>query len=101
MPGTREGLTEEARELLAEDEKRLQKLFDTLDLDGNGRVDVHDLSKALHQVGVHQHYAEVLSIQYNLYSRNLHLDSLLIVVHLHSIAAKVVHLEIRLICKSN
>lgn len=46
-------------ELPAQDEERLEKLFQSLDLDGNGRIDVHDLSKALHQAGVHRHYAEV------------------------------------------
>ena len=46
-------------ELPAQDEERLEKLFKSLDLDGNGRIDVHDLSKALHRAGVHKHYAEV------------------------------------------
>lgn len=40
-------------------EQRLSKIFQELDLDGNGRIDVHDLSKALHKVGVHKRYAEV------------------------------------------
>ncbi|KAK0084209.1 hypothetical protein PV325_007456 [Microctonus aethiopoides] len=39
-------------------EQRLSKIFQELDLDGNGRIDVHDLSKALHKVGVHKRYAE-------------------------------------------
>jgi solute carrier family 25 phosphate transporter 23/24/25/41 len=47
-------------ELPSQDEERLGNLFRTLDLDGNGRIDVHDLSKALHDVGVHEHYAQVL-----------------------------------------
>lgn len=46
-------------ELPAQDEERLGKLFATLDLDGNGRIDVHDLSKALHEAGVHERYAQV------------------------------------------
>ena len=46
-------------ELSVEEEERLSKLFQTLDVDGNGKIDVHDLSKALHQVGVHEQYAEV------------------------------------------
>ncbi|XP_012286684.1 calcium-binding mitochondrial carrier protein SCaMC-2 isoform X1 [Orussus abietinus] len=45
-------------ELPAQDEERLGKIFQKLDLDGKGRIDVHDLSKALHQVGVHKRYAE-------------------------------------------
>ncbi|KAK2581121.1 hypothetical protein KPH14_007938 [Odynerus spinipes] len=45
-------------ELPAQDEERLEKIFQKLDLDGNGRIDVHDLSKALHEVGVHKQYAE-------------------------------------------
>lgn len=46
-------------ELPAQAEERLEKLFQSLDLDGNGKIDVHDLSKALHEAGVHKHYAEV------------------------------------------
>ncbi|XP_024936609.1 calcium-binding mitochondrial carrier protein SCaMC-2 isoform X2 [Cephus cinctus] len=45
-------------ELPAQDEERLAKIFNKLDLDGNGSIDVHDLSKALHEVGVHKSYAE-------------------------------------------
>ncbi|KAF2895149.1 hypothetical protein ILUMI_11028, partial [Ignelater luminosus] len=41
-----------------EDEERLEKLFAKLDLDGNGKIDIHDLSVALKQLGVHHHYAE-------------------------------------------
>lgn len=46
-------------ELPAQDEERLGTLFKKLDLDGNGRIDVHDLSKALHEAGVHERYAQV------------------------------------------
>lgn len=46
-------------ELPAQDEERLAKLFDKLDLDGNGRIDVHDLSKALHLHGLDERYAKV------------------------------------------
>lgn len=46
-------------ELPAQDEERLASLFQRLDLDGNGRVDVHDLSQALREVGVHTQYAQV------------------------------------------
>lgn len=42
-----------------EDEERLEKVFAKLDLDGNGKIDIHDLSVALKQLGVHHHYAEV------------------------------------------
>ncbi|KAK0180668.1 hypothetical protein PV327_003028 [Microctonus hyperodae] len=45
-------------ELPEHTEERLSKIFQELDLDGNGRIDVHDLSKALHKVGVHKRYAE-------------------------------------------
>lgn len=41
-----------------EDEERLEKLFKKLDKDGNGKIDIHDLSDALKKYGVHQHYAE-------------------------------------------
>ncbi|XP_017892530.1 calcium-binding mitochondrial carrier protein SCaMC-2 isoform X1 [Ceratina calcarata] len=45
-------------ELPAEDEERLEKIFEKLDLDGNGKIDVKDLSKALREVGVDKYYAE-------------------------------------------
>ncbi|ENN81792.1 calcium-binding mitochondrial carrier protein SCaMC-2 [Dendroctonus ponderosae] len=45
-------------ELPQEDEVRLEKLFIKLDKKGNGRIDVHDLSAALREHGVHQKYAE-------------------------------------------
>lgn len=46
-------------ELPQEDEERLEKLFNTLDTDGNGRIDIHDLSIALKDFGVHSLYAQV------------------------------------------
>lgn len=46
-------------ELPAQDEERLAQIFQRLDLDGNGRVDVRDLSAALREVGVHSQYAQV------------------------------------------
>lgn len=46
-------------ELPLEDEERLEKLFTKLDTDGNGKIDIHDLSVALKEFGVHQQYAEV------------------------------------------
>ncbi|KAJ3663699.1 hypothetical protein Zmor_007929 [Zophobas morio] len=46
-------------ELPFEDEERLGKLFKKLDKDGNGKIDIRDLSEALKGTGVHQHYAEV------------------------------------------
>lgn len=51
-------------ELPAQDEERLERLFQALDLDGNGRIDVHDLSYALREVGVHTQYAQVLRMSY-------------------------------------
>ncbi|XP_015437172.1 PREDICTED: calcium-binding mitochondrial carrier protein SCaMC-2 [Dufourea novaeangliae] len=45
-------------ELPAEDENRLEKIFQKLDLDGKGKIDVKDLSKALREVGVDKYYAE-------------------------------------------
>lgn len=46
-------------ELPAQDEERLARIFQRLDLDGNGRIDVRDLSVALREVGVHSQYAQV------------------------------------------
>lgn len=46
-------------ELPHEDEERLEKLFNRLDKNGNGRIDIHDLSAALREYGVHHGYAEV------------------------------------------
>lgn len=46
-------------ELPLEDEERLAKIFKSLDVDGNGKIDIHDLSNALKEFGVHQKYAEV------------------------------------------
>ncbi|XP_049784341.1 calcium-binding mitochondrial carrier protein SCaMC-2 [Schistocerca cancellata] len=45
-------------ELPVEDEERLENLFKTLDTDGNGKIDIHDLSAALKEFGVHQKYAQ-------------------------------------------
>lgn len=45
-------------DLPCEDEVRLEKTFEALDLDGNGKIDIHDLSVALQGAGVHQHYAK-------------------------------------------
>uniref|UniRef100_A0A1Y1NB82 EF-hand domain-containing protein n=1 Tax=Photinus pyralis TaxID=7054 RepID=A0A1Y1NB82_PHOPY len=41
-----------------EDEERLEKVFANLDRDGNGKIDIHDLSVELKKLGVHHHYAE-------------------------------------------
>ncbi|RZF34028.1 hypothetical protein LSTR_LSTR017474 [Laodelphax striatellus] len=46
-------------ELPAEDEERLEKIFKSLDVDGNGKIDIHDLSVALKDFGVHHKYAQV------------------------------------------
>ncbi|CAG9841036.1 unnamed protein product [Diabrotica balteata] len=45
-------------ELPPEDEERFERLFNTLDKNGNGRIDIHDLSYALREHGVHHGYAE-------------------------------------------
>ncbi|KAJ6640848.1 hypothetical protein Bhyg_05781 [Pseudolycoriella hygida] len=47
-------------ELPTADEERLEKLFKTLDRDGNGRIDIADLSAALRDVGLSHKYAEFL-----------------------------------------
>uniref|UniRef100_A0A1A9WRC5 EF-hand domain-containing protein n=1 Tax=Glossina brevipalpis TaxID=37001 RepID=A0A1A9WRC5_9MUSC len=47
-------------ELPQEDEERLEKLFKQLDRDGNGRIDIHDLSEALREFGLSSVYAELL-----------------------------------------
>lgn len=46
-------------ELPIADEERLEKLFKNLDRDGNGRIDIADLSAALKDVGLSHKYAEV------------------------------------------
>lgn len=46
-------------ELPQADEERLERLFRKLDRDGNGRIDIHDLSAALREVGMCHTYAEV------------------------------------------
>lgn len=46
-------------ELPQEDEERLAKLFKHLDRDGNGKIDIHDLSEALREFGLSSVYAEV------------------------------------------
>lgn len=46
-------------ELPQEDEERLENLFKSLDVDGNGKIDIHDLSVALREFGVNQAYAKV------------------------------------------
>lgn len=51
----------ELDELPKEDEERLEKLFSKLDDDGNGKIDIHDLSVALKELAPHinRSYAEV------------------------------------------
>jgi Ca2+-binding EF-hand superfamily protein len=46
-------------ELAAEDEERLEKLFNKLDVDGNGRIDIHDLSASLKEFGLNPEHAKV------------------------------------------
>ncbi|XP_059477924.1 mitochondrial adenyl nucleotide antiporter SLC25A23 isoform X2 [Neocloeon triangulifer] len=45
-------------ELPQSEEERLEGLFKRLDMDGNGRIDIRDLTQALHDTGVHQGYAQ-------------------------------------------
>lgn len=49
--------------LAQEEEERLEKLFANLDKDGNGKIDIHDLTVELKKLGVHHHYAEVCFIE--------------------------------------
>lgn len=46
-------------EIPIEDEERLERIFNKLDRDGDGRIDIHDLSAALHEFGLSSVYAEV------------------------------------------
>lgn len=46
-------------ELPFAEEQRLEELFKTLDKDSNGRIDIHDLSEALKELGLCGTYAEV------------------------------------------
>jgi hypothetical protein len=43
-----------------EEEERLANMFRKLDKDGDGKIDIHDLSAALKRLGMSDHYAEVL-----------------------------------------
>ncbi|XP_065086560.1 mitochondrial adenyl nucleotide antiporter SLC25A25 isoform X1 [Ochlerotatus camptorhynchus] len=45
-------------ELPQADEERLEKIFKKLDRDGNGRIDIQDLSAALKEFGLSHQYAE-------------------------------------------
>lgn len=47
-------------ELPQADEERLERLFKALDRDGNGRIDIQDLSAALKDIGLSHKYAEVI-----------------------------------------
>lgn len=51
----------EIEQLPKEDEERLETLFSKLDNDGNGKIDIHDLSVALKELAPHinRSYAEV------------------------------------------
>lgn len=46
-------------ELTMAEEVRLERLFNKLDKDGNGRIDIADLSGALKEFGLSSKYAEV------------------------------------------
>lgn len=56
----------ELEELPKEDEERLEKLFSKLDTDGNGKIDIHDLSVALKELAPHinRSYAEVRILRF-------------------------------------
>ncbi|XP_030372657.1 calcium-binding mitochondrial carrier protein SCaMC-3 isoform X2 [Scaptodrosophila lebanonensis] len=45
-------------EIPVEDEERLERIFKQLDRDGDGKIDIHDLSAALHEFGMSSVYAE-------------------------------------------
>lgn len=47
-------------ELPHDEEVRLANLFKVLDVDGNGKIDIHDLSEALREFGLHHRYAQVI-----------------------------------------
>lgn len=42
-----------------EDDERIEGLFKSLDLDGNGKIDIHDLCVTLKGAGVNPVYAKV------------------------------------------
>ncbi|XP_030238267.1 calcium-binding mitochondrial carrier protein SCaMC-1-B isoform X1 [Drosophila navojoa] len=44
-------------EIPAEDEERLERIFNQLDRDGDGKIDIQDLSAALHEFGLSSVYA--------------------------------------------
>lgn len=46
-------------ELPMAEEERYAALFRALDKDGNGRIDIFDLSEAIKEFGLSDHYAEV------------------------------------------
>lgn len=46
-------------ELPQEDEERYGELFKNLDIDGKGKIDIHDLSAALKESGLDYKYAQV------------------------------------------
>lgn len=61
-----ENATAYLQELPLEDEERLEKLFNRIDQNGNGIIDIHDLSHALREYGyqVHHGYAKVSLLIY-------------------------------------
>lgn len=46
-------------DLTEEEERRLEDLFNRLDIDKDGRIDVNDLTEALHQLQVPQFPGQV------------------------------------------
>lgn len=59
VPSEPSGGVQYVYELPLADEERLERLFKKLDRDANGRIDIHDLSEALREVGMCHTYAKV------------------------------------------
>lgn len=58
-PGSPAAPVHYLHELPFAEEQRLEELFKKLDKDSNGRIDIHDLSEALKDLGLCGTYAEV------------------------------------------
>lgn len=62
-----ESLNSNSVETDLETEKRLSSIFERLDRNGNGRINIQDLTSALKGVGMSAHYAEVSVILFYFY----------------------------------
>ena len=58
--GLFKGVNDQDNDAKQADEDRWAKIFSQLDRNGNGRIDVHDLSAALKDFGMSHQYAEVI-----------------------------------------